>query len=62
MQWVNVTDRYPEIGQQVLACFHGQFQWVMFFATMTPTNGLFAAGYAAPTHWIPRPEPPKESE
>jgi hypothetical protein len=58
--WISIHESLPEIEQQVLSCFKGQFAWVMFVATMTRNNGLYAAGYAAPTHWMPLPEPPKE--
>jgi hypothetical protein len=59
LDWREITETdLPEIGQQVLACFKGQFQWVIFPATMTRHQGVFAVGHAKPTHWMPMPAPP----
>lgn len=59
-EWVKVKDRLPEVGQEVLATFKGQFGWVMFTATSWP-DGLVACGYAPPTHWHPLPECPEKN-
>ena len=60
-EWINLKDKQPKLGQQVLAGFKGQFHWVYFVATMTRYFGLWTNGYASPTHWQPLPEPPKEN-
>jgi hypothetical protein len=52
----------PEVGQRVMACFKGQFDWVIFVATSTVHDGLSQPGYARPTHWMPLPEPPTSQE
>lgn len=59
-EWISVKDRLPTVGDEVLACFKGQFSWVMFTAVSTHHHGLVADGYASATHWMPLPEPPKE--
>jgi len=59
LQWRRISEQdLPEIGQEVLACFKGQFQWVIFPAAMTRHEGIFAPGHAKPTHWMPKPVPP----
>lgn len=52
----------PTDGRQVLACFKGQFSWVIFTAAAAPQSGggVWAPGHATPTHWMPIPEPPHE--
>lgn len=52
----------PIDGRKVLACFKGQFDWVIFTASAMPQThgGVQAPGHAAPTHWMPMPEPPRE--
>lgn len=57
-EWISVKENLPAIGDTVLAAFKGQFKWVIFPATCTLHDGLYAAGYASPTHWMPLPEPP----
>ncbi len=49
----------PKEGQDVLACFKGQFEWVMFIA-ICGRFGPKAHGYADPTHWMPLPDAPKD--
>lgn len=57
--WIPVSERLPELDQEVYACFQGQFRWVYFVASMTARGGLYAGGYALPTHWRPLPSPPE---
>lgn len=59
LRWKKATvEDLPPIGTKVLAAFEGQFEWVMFPASMTKHNGIYAPGYATPTHWRPWPTPP----
>jgi hypothetical protein len=63
-QWHKVSDGpLPPLGTEVLACFEGQFgKWVIFIARMTREYGPYADGYAKPTHWADKPEPPMKGE
>lgn len=49
----------PTDGREVLACFKGQFRWVIFIAH-AHSSGVRAPGHAPATHWMPMPEPPEE--
>lgn len=49
----------PKDGRQVLACFKGQFEWIIFLAHATSAHGVMASGHAAPTHWMTLPDSPK---
>lgn len=59
-EWIKVKDRLPESGVTVIGAFRGQFKWIMFPAEMSNAYGLYASGYALPTHWTPFPQPPKD--
>lgn len=53
-------DTAPKDGTQILACFKGQFDWVIFIAHSDKSR-VWAAGYASPTHWQPLPKPPSDA-
>jgi len=58
--WIRVEDNLPPFGEKVLACFKGQFNWVIFIAELLDDGKLGNTRYAPPTHWMALPVPPKE--
>lgn len=52
----------PKDGKEVLACFVGQFSRHIVFVAHANQDGVHAPGYGKPSHWMPLPEPPKETE
>lgn len=59
--WHRVKDGdLPKLGSEVIGAFRGQFNWVRFPAQMTLHHGLYASGYASPTHWAEWPDFPEE--
>jgi len=72
MEWINVTDRLPELGTLCILFFEskecslthidvGSLEWVdnISLEFRTPLLGLrFKYGHV--THWMPAPEPPKK--
>ncbi len=64
-QWISVKDRLPEDGQDVLACVNGQvlISYVHGMKGFSSEWGLAENGETIwPSHWMPLPEPPKETE
>jgi hypothetical protein len=55
-QWRSI-ETAPKDGSEILACFQGQFRWVMFVALAFGADSN-AQGYAKPTHWMPLPAAP----
>ena len=62
-EWIPVTERLPEKGQEVLV-FDTRENWTGF-AWLRPDETWTALGFDFPfdlgevTHWMPLPEPPK---
>ena len=60
--WIPVSERLPEIGENVLCCYVGVYhnRTVIFdgedFGLVSEPNGH---GSQPATHWMPLPEPPK---
>lgn len=52
-RWIPVTDRFPEVGKDVLV--YSEYDGVSI-----DYHGGDSFGYALVTHWMPLPEPPKE--
>ena len=63
-EWIPVTERLPEKGQEVLV-FDTRENWTGF-AWLRPDETWTALGFDFPfdlgevTHWMPLPKPPKE--
>lgn len=51
----------PSTEEPILVGFQGQFKWVYFIA-MAFGEQTGAQGYAAPTHWMPLPAPPRHEQ
>ena len=61
MEWISVKDRMPEDYQRVLCLFESGTMEVSFRASV---KGFCYEGFKQTgkvTHWIPLPEPPKET-
>ena len=62
-EWIPVTERLPEKGQEVLV-FDTRENWTGF-AWLRPDETWTALGFDFPfdlgevTHWMPLPQPPK---
>lgn len=60
-EWISVEDRLPEkpniAGQQkgCLAANEGRYTYICYYTSL----GIWVG--AKPTHWMPLPEPPKET-
>lgn len=67
IQWVSVKDRLPEIGKSVLIYYPKwdgdeiQVAKLEDDGMMFDICGEFNIGTGVVTHWMPLPEPPKES-
>lgn len=65
-QWISVKDRLPEVGQAVLTYGRKGSIGIGFIQQNSCSNGKVyfypRYGDSLPTHWMPRPEPPKEEE
>ena len=61
-EWIPVSERLPEIGENVLCCYVGVYhnRSVIFdgedFGLVSEPDGH---GSQPATHWMPLPEPPK---
>ncbi|MFU0948167.1 DUF551 domain-containing protein [Kluyvera ascorbata] len=61
MEWIDVNQQKPEVGQDVLAYSEGfGYEAALFQLPYIPGPPFFAASYGEvfPTHWMPLPEPP----
>ena len=58
-QWIRVSERLPEDGQNVIACFTGGGE--VGEATFDERDGWFYNEHGAwgASHWMPLPEPPE---
>ena len=65
-EWINVKDRLPEIGKEVLVCYDFGRMMVTALDGYWGTERLFwkynnwITNPISVTHWMPLPEPPKE--
>ena len=63
-QWIPVTERLPEVKQEVLcACQAGIFEVLKYVNGINgpwykDSRHVYMSGFV--THWMPLPEPPKE--
>ena len=61
MRWIPVTERLPEDGQSVIACFSGGgISGEVGEAVFNKAGGWFSTehGVWAASHWMPLPAPP----
>lgn len=57
-KWISVKDRMPEVGEFVLA-YMPNSSMILQYNGDNVLSDLFGHIY---THWMPLPEPPKESQ
>lgn len=70
MKWINVKDRLPEEGKEVLTYSKKTkkflVDYIIEFKNLNPPSYIWACRkeyeYLDITHWMPLSEPPKESE
>lgn len=62
--WIKVSEKLPELKQPVLAFIDGHFYIaeIFHFDLLNRPFWTFTSLGKSPTHWMPLPEPPKESE
>ena len=67
--WIPVTERLPEIDQEVLVCSHGHMYIFVLLEKIIDKRGICwedAYGYYQTIEdedfWMPLPEPPKDGE
>lgn len=64
-QWISIKERLPETGKVVLAAMPKGTVTLGGIRKKTQAWDVFldmAICTAEPTHWMPLPEPPKETE
>lgn len=68
LKWISIKDRLPEIGKSVLIYYPYWDGDEIQVAKLDDDEitfdvcGEFNIGVGAVTHWMPLPEPPKESD
>ena len=69
VKWIPVTERLPELHEEVLVCTEEYGETVLGFAMVAVFDGTGwleawerKTYLTAVTHWMPLPEPPKEDE
>ena len=67
VKWIPVTERLPELHEEVLVCTEEYGETVLGFAMVAVFEGTGwleawerKTYLTAVTHWMPLPEPPKE--
>lgn len=65
-EWISINERFPHKGQQVLVWFANSPEPYIDCWTFDNSNQYFrdfkpARGDMNVTHWMPLPEPPKET-
>lgn len=70
--WIKTDDRVPERHQTVVICIEHRYSNAPMTQSITPAwfdggnfreigGGMYPNVYHRPSHWMPLPQPPKES-
>ena len=62
MEWISVEDRLPEYGIKVLTYRRDAPEIISIEMRLYCNRFIGLKDKLHPTHWMPLPEPPKETE
>lgn len=60
-EWISVKDRLPKLFEDVLTYDADEKIFINWLEELVDGIGYFAYGGKLVTHWMPLPEPPKNS-